>query len=98
VGQEIEMSHSQVPGWTHGSRPDHLFRRFAFQSYGQTRAFLDELARLSEQLGVTVQNIGFGTQHVNVTIAAEGETLTEQDRALAERLGEIATAQPSTVA
>lgn len=92
------MSHPQVPGWTHGSRPDHLFRRFAFQNYTQTRAFLDELAQLSQQMGVTVQNIGFGTNHVNVTIAAEGEALTEQDRALAERLGEIATAQPSTVA
>jgi len=93
------MSQTQIPGWTHGSRPDHLFRRFAFQSYGQTRAFLDELARLSAELGVTVQNIGFGTQHVNVTIAAEGETLSEQDRLLAQRLGEIVAApHPATAA
>lgn len=92
------MSHPQAPGWTHGSRPDHLFRRFAFQNYTQTRAFLDELAQLSQQMGVTVQNIGFGTHHVNVTIAAEGEALTEQDCALAGRLGDIAAARTDAIA
>jgi len=89
------MSTPQVPGWTHSSRPEQLFRRFPFESYAQTRRFLDEVAHVSEQMGVTPQNINFGTTHVNITIAAVGQALTEQDLALAQAIGALAPAAAS---
>lgn len=92
------MSDSPVTGWSRGMRPDHLFRRFEFGSYAQTRRFLDELAQLSESMGVAPQNIGFGTTHVNVTIAAEGQSLTDQDLLLAVRIGQLAGVQPAAAA
>ena len=60
-------------GWTVSGRPPALFRRFEFARYRDTRAFLDALAALSEELGLHPQNINFGVTYVNITIeAAEG--------------------------
>ncbi len=54
-------------GWSWVEKPPSLFRRFTFEAYKQTRAFLDELASLSEQTGL-YPDLGFGPKHVNVTI------------------------------
>lgn len=56
-------------GWKWVDRPPSLFRRFEFGSYGDTRAFLDRLAALSEQTGL-YPDLGFGRTHVNVTVHA----------------------------
>jgi pterin-4a-carbinolamine dehydratase len=53
--------------WKVVERPPSLFRRFEFESYAGTRAFLDRLAGLSEETGL-FPDLGFGTKHVNVTV------------------------------
>lgn len=74
-------------GWEARGKPPTLFRRFAFGSYSETRAFLDALAALSEETGVHPQNINFGTTYVNVTLeAADGATLTDTDCDFARRV------------
>jgi pterin-4a-carbinolamine dehydratase len=58
--------------WEARSRPPTLFRRFEFERYSATRAFLNALAELAEQAGMHPQNINFGTTYVNVTLEAAG--------------------------
>lgn len=80
------METTCLAGWTRGSRPDHLFRRFVFDSYAQTRRFLDEMQAVCEACGVTPQNVNFGTTYVNVTISAEGPELSPADWEAARRI------------
>ena len=88
------MSDTPLQGWTRSGPPEHLFRRFEFASYGQTRRFLDEVARLSEASGIAPQNINFGTTYVNITVAPVGAALTEAECALAQQIGDwVAAAQ-----
>ena len=59
-------------GWRTVPTPPSLFRRFQFDGYRDTRAFLERLAKLSEETGL-YPDLGFGTTHVNVTLyGAEG--------------------------
>lgn len=54
-------------GWKSVAAPPSLFRRFQFDSYGDTRAFLERLAALSKETGL-YPDLGFGKTHVNVTV------------------------------
>lgn len=73
--------------WEARGKPPTLFRRFSFGAYGETRAFLDALAALSEETGIHPQNINFGSTYANVTLeAVGGEVLTEADAAFARRI------------
>ena len=54
-------------GWRAVQTPPSLFRRFQFDSYRDTRAFLERLAALSEETAL-YPDLGFGTTHVNVTL------------------------------
>jgi 4a-hydroxytetrahydrobiopterin dehydratase len=65
-------------GWRLVERPPSLFRRFEFASYRDTRAFLDRLAGLSEQVGL-YPDLGFGNTHVNVTVHAKDGHLPGAD-------------------
>lgn len=77
-------------GWETRGKPPSLFRRFAFESYADTRAFLDALAALSEETGIHPQNINFGSTYVNITLEAEdGVALTEAEHALAARINDL---------
>lgn len=77
-------------GWKHHERPPNLFRRFAFGGYGETRAFLDRLAALSEETGY-YPDIGFGTSYANVTIhARDGSALGAEDLDFARRVNALA--------
>ncbi len=77
--------------WRQQGKPPTLFKRFTFGSYGQTRAFLDALAVLSEQTGQHPQNINFGTTYVNLTLdAADGQALGEADHSFAARIDALA--------
>ncbi len=58
-------------GWRSVPTPPSLFRRFQFDRYSATRAFLERLAALSEETGL-YPDLGFGTTHVNVTIYGSG--------------------------
>jgi pterin-4a-carbinolamine dehydratase len=78
-------------GWERRDKPPTLFRRFAFAQYAQTRAFLDALSALSEEIQRHPQNINFGTTYVNVTIgAADGITLSAEDEQFAGRIAALA--------
>ncbi len=77
--------------WREQGKPPTLFKRFAFDSYGQTRAFLDALAALAEETGQHPQNINFGTTYVNITLdAIDGQTLGEAERTFAARIDALA--------
>ena len=82
---------AEVPEhWEVRGRPPSLFRRFEFERYGATRAFLDGLAALSEEAGVHPQNINFGTTYVNVTLeGVEGGEPGEAELALAARINAL---------
>ncbi|MCS6811728.1 MAG: 4a-hydroxytetrahydrobiopterin dehydratase [Tepidimonas sp.] len=87
------MNDTIAEGWTEQARPPALFRRFAFERYAQTRAFLERVAAVQDELGLAPQNISFGTTYVNVTIAASGEGgLGEAERELARRIAAAADA------
>lgn len=87
------MPESPAPAqWERRERPAQLFRRFEFAAYGETRAFLDALARLSERDGY-YPDISFGTTYVNVTIRPRaGDALAEADLAFARRASALAQA------
>lgn len=77
-------------GWQRHDRPPNLFKRFTFVSYGETRAFLDRLAALSEETGY-FPDIGFGTGHANVTVhARDGKALSAVDIDFARRASALA--------
>lgn len=82
---------SEVPEeWEARGRPPSLFRRFEFERYSATRAFLDGLAALTEEAGVHPQNISFGTTYVNITLeAGEGEGPGEAELTLAARINAL---------
>lgn len=71
-------------GWESRGRQATLFRRFAFERYGQTRDFVDALSALTEAEGAHPQNINFGSTYVNVTL--DPTAAGEADVTLAERI------------
>ena len=78
-------------GWEARGRPPALFRRFEFERYGETRAFLDALAALTEEVGVHPQNINFGTTYVNITLeAADGSEPGSTELDIAARINALA--------
>jgi 4a-hydroxytetrahydrobiopterin dehydratase len=74
-------------GWEAQAKQQTLFRRFGFDTYAQTRTFLDELAALTESGGVHPQSINFGSNYVNVTLdpAESGQA----DVSLAQRINAL---------
>jgi 4a-hydroxytetrahydrobiopterin dehydratase len=88
------MSESQTAGapgnWEQRGKPPTLFRRFAFQRYSETRAFLDALAELSEASGLHPQNINFASTYVNVTLeAGQNGELGEAEFNMAARINAL---------
>ncbi len=77
-------------GWETRGRPPALFKRFEFERYGETRVFLDDLAALTEELGVHPQNINFGTTYVNITLeSADGGDPGTTELELAGRINTL---------
>lgn len=81
----------EIPtGWEHHGHPAHLFRRFQFSGYRETRTFLDHLAMLSEEVGY-YPDISFGTTYANITVhARDGKVIGSEDLAFAQRVSELA--------
>jgi len=88
---EKAMSESTVPeGWREVPTPPSLFRRFQFDSYRDTRAFLERLAGLSKETGL-YPDLGFGTTHVNVTVyGADGRAPGANEIDFASRAAALA--------
>lgn len=59
-----------------------MTRRFSFDSYSDTRRFLDDLADLSEQTGY-YPNLNFNRTQVNVSIEAGSDELGSKEYAFA---------------
>lgn len=79
-----------LEGWKHVERPRSLFRRFEFEAYAKTRAFLDKLSTISDETGI-FPDLGFGTTYVNVTVyAADGERATVAEADFARRASIVA--------
>ncbi len=78
-------------GWTEVERPPLLYRRFEFDAYSETRAFLDRLASLSKETGL-YPDLSFARTYVNVTVpCSDGNAaIGTEERAFAARAQEIA--------
>lgn len=74
-------------GWESRGGQRTLFRRFAFDGFAQTRAFVDALSALTAAEGRHPQNINFGSAYVNVTL--EPTPAGETDVALAARINAL---------
>ncbi|MDI3259612.1 MAG: 4a-hydroxytetrahydrobiopterin dehydratase [Sinobacteraceae bacterium] len=84
-----------LEGWERRDKPATLTRRFTFERYAQTRAFLMALAQLSETLGRHPQNISFGTTYANITLEAEnGADFSESEKQFAARIASLAEPRP----
>lgn len=55
-----------------------MTRRFDFESYAETRRFLNDLAGLSERSGY-YPNLNFTRTHVNVSIESDADQLGDKD-------------------
>lgn len=71
--------------WQRQDLPPALTRRFEFAAYGETRRFLDAVAKLAEEAG-HYPNLSFGKTYVSVTLDADGRALTPEILALAARI------------
>lgn len=68
------MNLAKLPdGWESRGRHPTLFKRFEFESYRETRAFLDALSALAEETGLHPQNINFAKTYVNITLDANDQ-------------------------
>ena len=75
--------------WHERKRPVCLERRYEFETYDDTRDFLDKLGDHSEATQ-RFPDISFGRTYVNITIRPEDDapdaSLSEADRALATEI------------
>lgn len=76
---------NSIPGWLKQDLPPLLSKRFEFESYSETRRFLDGVTRLSEKKQL-YPNLSFGKTYVSVTIDAEGKKLSPQCITLAQEI------------
>lgn len=74
-------------GWECRGTQATLFRRFAFERFGQTRDFIDAVSALAQAGGVHPQNLNFGSTYANVTLDANAAG--EVDVELAERINAL---------
>ena len=75
--------------WHERKRPVCLERRFEFESYSDTRDFLDRLGDFSEAKQ-RFPDISFGRTYVNITLRPESEgddsQLSDDDRSFASEI------------
>jgi len=81
----MSESGKAVEGWMLHDRPPNLFRRVSFNSYAETRHFLDRLAALSKETG-TYPDVSFGKTFANVTVhARNGQAIDDDDCSFARQ-------------
>ena len=78
-----------MEGWRQKNRPECLEKRFEFQSYEQTRDFLDDLGDFCEKIN-RFPDISFGKTYVNITVRAlednEKEQISKVDHEFARQI------------
>ncbi len=60
----------QKHAWSLRNAPDRLERRYEFPDYANTRAFLENVGKLSERTGI-YPDLSFGRTYVNATLALD---------------------------
>ncbi len=63
--------------WKQRSRPNRLEGRFEFESYEETRDFLDKLGVFTEKSN-KFPDISFGRTYVNITVRSENDDDTAE--------------------
>lgn len=86
---ESKQAAIAVDGWDTRSLPPQLTRRFDFDSYAQTRAFLDDLAELSEAIGHH-PNLTFAREYVTVSIDPIEDQLQQREADFASQINDLA--------
>ena len=78
--------------WERRNRPIRLEKRFEFESYEQTRDFLDRLGALSEKVD-RFPDISFGKTYVNITLRPNSDDidadLIETDYQFTDKVDEL---------
>jgi len=74
--------HQLSPAWKMQHNTALISRRYEFDSYSETRRFLDGLMPLSERAGY-YPDVNFSHTHVDVSIAARDKTLGKTEILLA---------------
>lgn len=74
-----------IPRWQRQDLPPMLTRRFEFSTYGETRTFLDGVAKLAEAANL-YPNLSFGKTYVSVSIDAEGKKIGPDAVSLAQQI------------
>ncbi|MBL1260017.1 MAG: 4a-hydroxytetrahydrobiopterin dehydratase [Thiotrichaceae bacterium] len=84
--------------WKVRKRPVRLERRFEFESYDDTRDFLDLAAELAEKEDY-YPDMSFGRTHVSITLKSEEEEseVNENIKRYAAMLDDLAPAAPRTI-
>ncbi len=84
--------------WKVRKRPVRLERRFEFDSYDDTRDFLDLAAELAEKEDY-YPDMSFGRTHVSITLKSEEEEseVNENIKRYAEMLDELVPSSPRTI-
>jgi 4a-hydroxytetrahydrobiopterin dehydratase len=77
-----------IPRWLKQDLPPTLSQRYEFENYAATRRFLDDVAKLSEQTQL-YPNLSFGKNYVGVTIDANGQKISAEHVALAQKIDEL---------
>lgn len=75
--------------WKESKNASSLEAKFVFDGYGSLRDFLDKVAEVTEEMGVH-PNISFGRDFASLIIYAQAETLSFQERSLADKISQIA--------
>ena len=81
-----------MKNWEERKRPIRLEKRFEFDSYDQTRDFLDHLGQKCE-LEKRFPDISFGTKYVNITLRPNEDNgdikITDDDLKFAKEIDEL---------
>jgi len=75
--------------WRIDSKPPVMTKQFIFESYEQTRSFVNDLADLSEKTGY-FPNLTFSQSQATVTIFTDDEELGENEYEFAHQTDQIA--------
>jgi pterin-4a-carbinolamine dehydratase len=78
-----------IPNWLRQDLPPMLSRRFEFETYADTRRFLDGVAKVSEA-AQHYPNLSFGKTYVSVTLDADGKKVGPDLVALAQQIDALA--------
>lgn len=74
-----------IPRWQRQDLPPTLSQRFEFETYAETRRFLDGVAKLAEA-AQHYPNLSFGKTYVSVTLDADGKKIGPDLVALAQKI------------